>query len=78
MLGRRRLIEQIERHVLKPSPDHVQVVGPRLFGKSVLLKTLADRYVMGNAHYTTAAYVDLRHAPPVDDAAAPRDLTARL
>ena len=42
MLGRRQLVEQIERHVLKPSPDHVQVVGPRLFGKSVLLKALVD------------------------------------
>lgn len=69
MLGRRRVIDQIERHVLKPSPDHVQVVGPRLFGKSVLLKTLADHQTPRNEHYTTAAYVDLRHAPPVDDAA---------
>lgn len=69
MLGRRRLIEQIERHVLKPSPDHVQVVGPRLFGKSVLLKALADRQASGTGHYTTAAYVDLRHSPPIDDTA---------
>jgi hypothetical protein len=69
LLGRQRLIDQIERHISKPSPDHVQVVGPRLFGKSVLLKALADRLVDGNEHYTTAAYVDLRHAPPADDEA---------
>ena len=35
----------------------------------MLLKALADRQAPGSAHYTTAAYVDLRHAPPVDDAA---------
>ncbi len=72
MLGRRRLIEQVERHVLKPSPDHVQVVGPTLFGKSVLLAALADRHEAGNTHYATAAYADFRHAPPADDAALRR------
>ncbi|BDU78150.1 ATP-binding protein [Mesoterricola sediminis] len=68
MLGRRRLIEQIERHVSKPSPDHVQIVGPRLYGKSVLLADLAGRHKTGKTQYATAAYVDLRHAPPADDA----------
>ena len=67
LLGRRRLIEQLERHVLKPSPDHVQVVGPTLFGKSVFLNGLAER-LRGNTSYTATAYVDLRHAPPSDDA----------
>ena len=74
MLGRRRLIERLDRHVMKPSPDHVQVVGPTLFGKSVLLNALAGRHVAGNAQYVTAAYVDLRHAPPTDDAAFRRRL----
>ena len=67
LLGRRRLIEQLERHVLKPSPDHVQVVGPTLFGKSVFLNGLAER-LRGNTWYIATAYVDLRHAPPSDDA----------
>jgi hypothetical protein len=68
MLGRRRLIEQIERHILKPSPDHIQVVGPTLYGKSVLLSALVDRNRTPNAYYSTAAYADLRHSRPVDDA----------
>lgn len=72
MLGRRRVIEQIERHVLKPSPDHVQIVGPRLFGKSVLLAALARRHEVGNAYYATSAYTDFRHAPPADDGALRR------
>lgn len=68
MLGRRRLLDQVERHLLKPSPDHVQVVGPTLFGKSVLLNHLAARHRVGSTHYLTSAYVDLRHTPPATDA----------
>ena len=68
LLGRRRLIDQLERHLLKPSPDHVQVVGPTLFGKSVFLSGLAKRLRHGNSYYVTAANVDLRHAPPINDA----------
>ena len=52
---------------LKPSPDHIQVVGPTLFGKSVFLNGLAER-LRGNTSYIATAYVDLRHAPPSDDA----------
>jgi hypothetical protein len=69
MLGRKRLIGQIEHHILKPSPDHIQIVGPTLFGKSVLLSTLAGRHESGSAYYVTSAYADLRHAPPADDTA---------
>ena len=32
LLSRKRLLDQVERHLLKPSPDHVQVVGPSLYG----------------------------------------------
>lgn len=67
MLGRKRLFEQLERHLLKPSPDHVQVVGPTLYGKSVLLSHLATKHQGVSAHYLTSGYVDLRHAPPATD-----------
>jgi hypothetical protein len=66
LLGRKQLLDQIERHLLKPSPDHVQVVGPSLYGKSVLLNHLATKYRSGSPYLTTA-YVDLRHAPPATD-----------
>lgn len=67
MLGRQRLLGQLERHLLKPSPDHIQVVGPTLYGKSVLLNHLADKHHTGSSHYLTSAYVDLRHASPMTD-----------
>jgi len=72
MLGRNSLIKRIERQILKPSPDHVQVVGPTLFGKSVLLNELARRHVRNSTHYLTSAYVDLRHETPSDDVAFKR------
>ncbi len=68
LLARRRLIYRLERHLLKPSPDHVQVVGPTLFGKSVLLHGLARRLEAADNYFVAAAYDDLRHAPPTDDA----------
>ena len=51
MLGRGSLVRQIERHLLKPSPDHVSVVGPRHYGKSVLLRHLAGAYRLGPTGY---------------------------
>ena len=51
MLGRASLVRQIERHLLKPSPDHVSIVGPRHYGKSVLLRHLADFYHLGPTGY---------------------------
>src|SRR5579862_8997809 len=67
MLGRQRLVQQLERHLLKPSPDHVQLVGPTLYGKSVLLNHVANKHQSGSSHYLTTAYADLRHAAPTTD-----------
>ena len=33
MLGRERLFDRLCRHLTKASPDHVSVIGPRLFGE---------------------------------------------
>lgn len=68
LLGRKRLLEQVDRHLSKPSPDHVQVVGPSLYGKSVLLSHVALDHQSGSSRYLTSAYADLRHAPPTTDA----------
>ena len=37
LLGRASLMRTITDHLLKPSPDHVSVVGPAYYGKSVVL-----------------------------------------
>ena len=66
MLGRADLVRRLDRHLLKPSPDHVSVVGPAHYGKSVLLRHLAWAY-RAKPGYVTAAQVDLRRLTPASD-----------
>lgn len=74
MHGRSRQIAEIDASILKKTPDHVQVIGPPLIGKSVFLNALAKRFGDENQYFVSAAYVDLRHAPPEDDEAFRRTL----
>ena len=67
MLGREALLRRIDRHLSKTSPDHVSVVGPAHYGKSVLLRHLADTYEEGSGQYLTTVHVDLRHAGITSD-----------
>lgn len=66
MLGRERLFNRLCGHLTKESPDHVSVVGPRLFGKSVLLNHLASDFPQD--HYAASVYWDLRFETPRTDA----------
>ena len=68
LLGRASLLQQIDRHLLKASPDHVSVVGPALYGKSVVLRHVADTYRTRSRDYLTAVYVDLRRGDIMSDA----------
>lgn len=74
MLGRRTLIREIENHLQKPAPDHVSVIGPAHFGKSVLLRHLANAYRAESRGYLTAVHIDLRHDVPASDS----DFMSRL
>ena len=67
MLGRAALMGRIDNHLRKPSPDHVSVVGPAHYGKSVLLRHVAHSYGAGAGGYVAASYVDLRHPVPTSD-----------
>lgn len=67
MLGRASLMRTITDHLLKPSPDHVSVVGPAYYGKSVVLRHLATSFVNGSESYLTASHIDLRHGVPASD-----------
>ncbi|MBD2206885.1 orc1/cdc6 family replication initiation protein [Calothrix sp. FACHB-1219] len=67
LLGREALLTKLERQLLKTTPDHVCVVGPARYGKSVLLNHLAQKYRSGNEYYITAMYIDLRHSTPTTD-----------
>jgi len=69
MLGRQRLFEQLMRQLTKTSPDHVSVVGPCHYGKSVVLQHLAEVFGPGQGEYVAGAYWDLRHNTPDSDSA---------
>ena len=78
MLGRAELVRRIEGHLLKPSPDHVSVVGPAHYGKSVLLQYLADAHREGSSKYLTTVHIDLRRDTPTSDGAFKRRLAEEL
>ena len=65
---------RIDNHLRKPSPEHVSVVGPAHYGKSVLLRHVASSYGAGAGGYVAVSYVDLRHPVPTSD----RDFMRRL
>ena len=67
MLGRERLLERLRLHLTKPTPDHMCVVGPPLFGKSVFLSHVASHFKDASDHYVTSLYWDLRHDTPGTD-----------
>ena len=78
MLGRERLFEELRRHLTKPTPDHVSVIGPAGFGKSVLLNHLASHFRQPGKYFTTSMYWDLRHGTPATDHEFRRQLAERI
>ena len=42
MRGRLKQVEALRRHLTKPTPDHVSVIGPKHIGKTMLLKHVAS------------------------------------
>ena len=51
----------------KPTPDHLQVIGPRFAGKTVLLTELVRRLESAGEPYTSVFLWDLAHQAPKDD-----------
>ena len=78
MLGRRSLINEIEARLLKDTPDHVSIVGPMYYGKSVLLSHLAATHRTGSTHYLTTVYLDFRISPPASDTTFKQRLASAL
>jgi hypothetical protein len=67
MLGREGTAARLQAHLDKKRPDHVSVLGPALYGKSVLLRELARRYAPGRPGYLTSTYLNLRIRTPETD-----------
>jgi hypothetical protein len=68
LLGRRAELAGLFRDLVeKATPDHISVVAPRYFGKSVLIQALAERFAAPDSHYRLVINWDLRHNTPEDD-----------
>jgi hypothetical protein len=66
-LGREALLARIRTALTKPNPNHLQVIGPRFGGKTVLLTELVRHLKNAGAPYTTVFLWDLAHQTLKDD-----------
>lgn len=68
LLGRTALLQIVLNALTKAAPDHLQVVGPRFAGKTVLLHGLAGQLQASGGHLYAAVFIwDLGHQTPATD-----------
>lgn len=68
MLGRAAIMQKMMGALTKAIPDHLQVVGPRFAGKTVVLHELAARLRLAGSPYSAVMLWDLGHQTPATDA----------
>lgn len=68
MLGRAAILQKMTGALTKAIPDHLQVVGPRFSGKTVILHELAARLRQTGTPYSAVVVWDLGHQTPGTDA----------
>src|ERR1700758_2907950 len=78
MRGRRAVFTQLCKDLTKPTPDHVSIVGPRYFRKTVIMKALAEHFSSSNSYYQIVCLWDLRHDTPPDDTEFKRKLAQQI
>lgn len=67
VLGRATTLQRMVDALTKAVPDHLQVVGPRFAGKSVILRALAVRFRQAESAYLSIIEWDLGHQTPATD-----------
>jgi hypothetical protein len=67
MLGRAAILQRLISALTKPVPDHLQVVGPRFAGKTVILNALAAHFRRPESEYSAVILWDLGHLTPATD-----------
>ena len=68
MLGRAAILQRMTGALTKAIPDHLQVVGPRFSGKTVILHELAARLRQDGSTFSAVLAWDLGHQTPGTDA----------
>ncbi|MCW8091560.1 ATP-binding protein [Alteromonas sp. ASW11-130] len=68
LIGRSNILGEILTAITKPVPDHIQVVGPRYSGKTVVLEKLKEIVSSeGSTEYSCVLLWDLGHSTPKND-----------
>ncbi|MHB1186604.1 P-loop NTPase family protein [Thiobacillus sp.] len=67
MLGREAIMQRMLGALTKPTPDHIQVVGPHFVGKTVILHELARRLSKMGTPYSAVLLWDVGHQTPATD-----------
>lgn len=67
MVGRAAILQKMMGALTKTIPDHLQVVGPRFAGKTVILHDLAARLQKASSPYSAVVLWDLGHQTPGTD-----------
>lgn len=67
MIGRAAILKKMMAALTKAMPDHLQVVGPRFAGKTVILHELARRLQKARLPYSAVVLWDLGHQTPGTD-----------
>jgi hypothetical protein len=66
-IGREALLQRMLGALNKPVPDHLQVIGARFAGKTVLVTEVIRRLRAAEKPYTAFIHWDLGHRTPADD-----------
>jgi hypothetical protein len=66
-IGREVLVQRMMAALTKPVPDHLQVIGARFAGKTVLVKEVIHRLAAAQKPYTAFIHWDLGHRTPSSD-----------
>jgi hypothetical protein len=78
MFGRAAILQKMTGALTKVIPDHLQVVGPRFAGKTVILHELAARLRKAGSSYSAVLMWDLGHQTPGTDALFMQGLAREL
>lgn len=66
-IGRRGILDEMQASLTKPVPDHLQVIGARFAGKTVVLHKLENLLSQTGSNYTSVIMWDLGHQTPATD-----------
>ncbi|WP_284448259.1 hypothetical protein [Pseudoxanthomonas mexicana] len=78
MLGRVAILQKMIGSLTKATPDHLQMVGPRFAGKTVVLHELAARLRKMGSPYSAIVLWDLGHQTPRSDGVFMQNLAREL